>query len=66
VRGMRGGALGLRGPAFRPRSSFWVRPIYRRPIFGLRPLFWGMGLLLAPVLGVLAILAFALLRLIVR
>jgi hypothetical protein len=64
VRGMRGGGFGgfrgYRGPSLHPGS------FYRRPLFGWRPLFWGFGFLLAPMLGVMAILGFALLSLIVR
>jgi len=55
-----GGFHGYRGPLFRPGA------FYRRPLFVRRPLFWGLGFLFAPVLGVMAILAFALLSLIVR
>jgi hypothetical protein len=74
MRGMRGGGLGgFRGPSFRPGSYyrpvpiFRARPIYRRPLWGLGSLFWGMGFLLfSPVLGVIALLAFAMLRLIAR
>ena len=55
-----GGFRGYRGPSFRPGT------FYRQPLFERRPLFWGIGFMLAPVLGVMAILAFALLRLIVR
>lgn len=64
MRGMRGGGFGgfrgYRGPGFRPGA------FYRRPIYGRRPLFWGIGFLFAPMLGVLAILAFVLFSLIVR
>jgi hypothetical protein len=64
VRGMRGGGFGgfrgYRGPGFRPGT------LYRRPLLGWGPLFWGIGFLFAPVLGVMTILALALLSLIVR
>ena len=55
-----GGFRGYRGPSFRPGT------FYRRPFYGRRPLFWGMGFLLAPVLGVMAILGLAFLSMIVR
>jgi len=64
VRGMRGGGFGgfggYRGPSFHPGS------FYRRPIYRWRPLFWGIGFLFAPVLGIVAFLALAFLSMIVR
>jgi hypothetical protein len=64
VRGMRGGGFGgfrgYRSPSFRPGT------LHRRPIYRWRPLFWGIGFLFAPVLGVMAFLALAVFSLIVR